>query len=199
MNATWRSRSVATRSTPSASATSWPWAHVSISRAVIDDTTVMSGPYQGTRRRGSDARAASVSARRDRHSHTSASGPATARSASTALSTMPCGLGQVGQLGAEPVGVGDGEAGQVVEAGEVRDLVADRPAGRRRGREPGLGVERLDERHEVGAFGEQVVAQRVEVGSHRWPSSRVGGAHGTRAPGRVRPRRRAGGLVSNRP
>ncbi len=49
MRATCRSRAVGSRSTPSASATSWPCAQVSISRPVAIEATLIGGPYQGRR------------------------------------------------------------------------------------------------------------------------------------------------------
>lgn len=58
----WRSRAVGSRRTPRASATSWPCAQVSISRAVAIDGTLIGGPYQGTRVPGAAARRAASSA-----------------------------------------------------------------------------------------------------------------------------------------
>ena len=49
MWATWRSRAVGWRATPRASATSWPCAHVSISRAVAIDGGAIGGPNHGMR------------------------------------------------------------------------------------------------------------------------------------------------------
>ena len=60
MWATWRSRSVGGRSAPRASTTSWPWAHVSISRAVMNERALIAGPYHGTRTFGSSVRACST-------------------------------------------------------------------------------------------------------------------------------------------
>ncbi len=54
--ATCRSRADGGRVTPSASAMSCPCAHVSISRAVAELAALMSGPYQGSRCRGSRRR-----------------------------------------------------------------------------------------------------------------------------------------------
>ncbi len=47
MRATWRSRAVGVRATPRASATSWPCAQVSMSRAEAMEATLIAGPYQG--------------------------------------------------------------------------------------------------------------------------------------------------------
>ena len=58
MCATCRRRAVGSRSPSSASATSWPWAHVSISRAVANERAPMVGPYHGMRALGSIARSA---------------------------------------------------------------------------------------------------------------------------------------------
>ncbi len=55
MWAMWRSLSVGTRLAPSASQMSWPWAHVSMSRAVSIEVTDMEGPYHGHRAFGSAA------------------------------------------------------------------------------------------------------------------------------------------------
>ncbi len=49
MRAMCRSRSVGVRRTPSASATSWPCAQVSMRRAVAMEGTAIGGPYQGSR------------------------------------------------------------------------------------------------------------------------------------------------------
>lgn len=49
MRATCRNRSVGGRITCNASAMSWPWAQVSMSRAVAMEAPDMGGPYQGKR------------------------------------------------------------------------------------------------------------------------------------------------------
>jgi len=43
-----RNRAVGVRRAPRPSATSWPWAQYSISRAVANDGGLIGGPYQGT-------------------------------------------------------------------------------------------------------------------------------------------------------
>ena len=43
-----------------ASTTSWPWAHVSISRAVMNERAPIAGPYHGTRALGSTVRASAT-------------------------------------------------------------------------------------------------------------------------------------------
>ncbi len=59
----WRSRAVGTRRASSASATSCPCAHVSMSRAETKDSAPMGGPNHGTRAPSGRARAAVTMAR----------------------------------------------------------------------------------------------------------------------------------------
>ena len=48
-----RIRSSSTRFIPSSSAMAWPWAQVSICRAVTEERALMLGPAQATRSEGS--------------------------------------------------------------------------------------------------------------------------------------------------
>ena len=68
------SRAVGVRATPSPSATSWPCAQYSISRAVANDVGLIGGPYQGTFVPGASvANAASIASNRSCQSARSAS------------------------------------------------------------------------------------------------------------------------------
>lgn len=91
MRATCFSRSVGARITPNASATSCPWAQVSIRRPVAIEATDMGGPYQGNRVPvGAARRASSRAARPDRHAASSRAGGSAAPS-SAPSSTNPSG------------------------------------------------------------------------------------------------------------
>ena len=138
MWATWRRRSVGARSASRASTTSWPWAHVSISRAVMNDRAPIAGPYHGTRSFGSTVRAYVDEA--------AAVGPPAIEQLVgrevAALLVGDVGAAAQQRLGIDPerVGVGERQQRPLVEEPEVGDLVADRPAGGRgrrpRGRRP---------------------------------------------------------------
>jgi hypothetical protein len=86
-----RSRAVAGRFTPSASATSRPWAQVSISRAVAIEAALIGGPNHGSLR--PSATASSSSCRRSRVSRQSASrrSGGSAANSSAPASTKPVG------------------------------------------------------------------------------------------------------------
>ena len=86
MWATWRRRSVGARWAWSPSTTSWPWAHVSISRAVMNDRAPIAGPYHGTRSFGSTVRATSTRWRRSARQRSSSSSAGRSRPCSLATS-----------------------------------------------------------------------------------------------------------------
>ena len=106
MWATWRSRSVGVAVDAEASTTSWPCAHVSISRAVTNERAPIAGPYHGTRGLRVDG-AGVVDERADgrRASGRAARPPASAGPARWRLGrhrrSSACGVGR------ERVGIGD--------------------------------------------------------------------------------------------
>nr|WP_233153448.1 hypothetical protein [Kineosporia sp. R_H_3] len=85
--ATCRSRAVGTRVTPSASATSWPCAQVSMRRAVAIEVAAIGGPNQGSRVPSGTARSAVSSAARPVRHRASRSVPGAAAPASASRST----------------------------------------------------------------------------------------------------------------
>ena len=156
-------------SAPSASKTSWPCAHVSMIRAVSDDARLIGGPYQGTRVDGSSARNVdTISARAPRNQSSTAGRLHAARPRRDALGDA-VRVGERGlELALERVGVACRERGLLVEVGEVRDLLLDPPARRRRGRGPPGGVERLDDREQhVRSRRRDRSARRVQIHCHR--------------------------------
>ena len=136
MRTTCRSRSVGGRTTPSASATSWPWAQVSMSRAVAMEAADMGGPYQGKRAPVGRGAQRLVAGRRAPHASRRAAGGRQRGALLGALvdEASPGAASAFSTSRREGLRVGDGEQRGPVGPGEMRDLVGDGPA-RRGGRE----------------------------------------------------------------
>jgi hypothetical protein len=133
-----------------------------MSRAVMNETAPISGPYHGSRAFASTVRAAVPACRPPRARIGHRAGPGS-------FSKAPVPARARGGIRAERRRVGDGERGRLVEVREVRDLIAREPA-RRMARQIPLRVGHpRQDRVERPVLGGQVDQQLV-VGSHRRPS-----------------------------
>ena len=182
-----RSRAVAGRFTPRASATSRPCAQVSISRAVAIDAALIGGPNHGSLRPSATASSSSCSRARVRRQSASSWSGGTAATSSAPSSTNPVGLAAAtSSKAAKPASSVTADQRDTVGPQQVRDLVGDGPAGCRRGRGPPLGRQVGDQAVEFVAFGTQIRHDRARSG-HAGHLSRVAGAVGRRW--RARPAR----------
>ena len=163
-----RSRAVAGRFTPSASATSRPCAHVSISRAVAIDAALIGGPNHGSLRPSATASNSSCSRARVPSPVGQQLHRAGFRQLFGALVDETGRIGRRGpQHGGETRLVGDGDQRDAVRPQQVSDLVCDRPARRGCRCGPPLGGQPGHQPIELVAFGPQ-------IGHHRARSSHFG-------------------------
>ena len=131
-----------------ASTTSWPWAHVSIRRAVRNERMLIEGPYHSMRASLPAARAAArssparpVAPRRQQLRR------GIVRNSPSVTSSTAAVVGEDGRQ--VPAMLGEGgpdrsiaSVGGAVEVGQVTDLVGDRPSRARCRRCPSIGRQR---------------------------------------------------------
>ena len=122
---------------PSASHTSWPWAHVSISRAEMKESDSHRRPVPGDPGRGSASANASTMARWAPSHQASSSSPPMARPLTRWTSIgSPGGRQDLLDRAGEGFGIDHGHPPGIVEVGEVADLVPDGPSLGGRGQIP---------------------------------------------------------------
>ena len=153
---------------PNASATSWPWAHVSINLADTNDITPIGGPYHGTRRAGSatvNARTIPPWARSHQIKEPGAvHGPPPVQMYLHRVTRT--GHGQFRLFG-ELLRLVHGLPAAIVEEGQMADLVPYRPALSRGGHVP-TGIIRPERGYQPAGVGEFVreVVEELGQGSH---------------------------------
>ena len=152
-----RSRAVAGRRTPRASATSRPCAQVSISRAVAIDAALIGGPNHGSLRPSATVSSSSCSrARVRRQSASSSAGGSGRQLLGARIDEAGRILGRLLEQRGEAGLVGDRDERDAVGPQQMRDLVGDGPTRRRGGFGPAHGGQVGDEGVEFVALGAQV-------------------------------------------
>ncbi len=199
MCATWRSRSVGSRVTPTVSATSCPCAQVSMIRAVSDDAALIAGPNHGTRSVGS-----SGAERRQQRGPRASSNQAQHLGAGQVAELAPRSCpgrpppvaSELHQRRLEAVRVGRGLHGDVVEVRQVRHLVGHRPARGRASadRQPSSGSGASSSRSTADSAARSSASASIDTGIRSSPPDR-----GALLPERGRALLRVRGAVHRRP